>query len=86
MVIAHDRFGSKSADPAVRPGIRSVVVLVTHPPPGTAASRLLPDQGEINDAHIFRVITELGYDAPPGAEDRPTGDTDATLDWLEALG
>ena len=46
----------------------------------------MPDQGEINDAHIFRVITELGYDAPPGAEDRPTGDTDATLDWLEALG
>ena len=45
-----------------------------------------PDQGEINYAHIFRAIAELGYDAPLGAEYRPTGDTDATLDWLGTLG
>ena len=86
MVIAHDRFGSKSADPAVRPGIRPVVFMDMHPPSRPTASRLMPDRGEIDYAHIFRAIAELGYDAPLGAEYRPTGDTDATLGWLGTLG
>ncbi len=41
-----------------------------------------PDHGEINYRHIFRVISELGYDAPMGAEYKPCGNTDETLHWM----
>ena len=44
-----------------------------------------PDHGEVNYAHIFAVIAEMGYTAPLGAEYKPVGATDETLGWLRAL-
>ena len=44
-----------------------------------------PDHGEVNYAHVFQLIDRLGYDAPLGAEYKPTGDTGASLSWLAAL-
>lgn len=44
-----------------------------------------PDHGELNYAHVFGVIRDMGYDAPLGAEYKPGGDTDATLGWLGTL-
>jgi hydroxypyruvate isomerase len=44
-----------------------------------------PDQGEVNYRHIFNHISALGYHSPLGAEYRPAGDTDATLNWLREL-
>ena len=41
-----------------------------------------PDQGEINYAHIFEIISGLGYRAPLGAEYKPKVPTDDSLDWL----
>lgn len=41
-----------------------------------------PDFGEVNYAHIFGHLEELGYDAPLGAEYKPNGRTDETLEWL----
>ena len=41
-----------------------------------------PDHGEINYDHVFEVTRQLGYDAPLGAEYKPGGSTDDTLDWL----
>jgi 2-dehydrotetronate isomerase len=41
-----------------------------------------PDHGEVNFAHVFSVITQMGYDAPLGAEYKPKGPTDQTLAWL----
>jgi hydroxypyruvate isomerase len=41
-----------------------------------------PDHGEVNYPHIFAIIRALGYDSPLGAEYKPKGDTNATLDWL----
>ncbi|AXI50490.1 MULTISPECIES: hydroxypyruvate isomerase family protein [unclassified Sulfitobacter] len=41
-----------------------------------------PDHGEINYDHLFRVISDLGYTAPLGAEYKPAGNTDDTLGWL----
>ncbi|SLN51446.1 hydroxypyruvate isomerase family protein [Pseudooctadecabacter jejudonensis] len=43
-----------------------------------------PDHGEINYDHVFGVIAGLGYDAPIGAEYRPTSETAHSLDWLKA--
>ncbi|MGY3439047.1 MULTISPECIES: hydroxypyruvate isomerase family protein [unclassified Marinovum] len=44
-----------------------------------------PDQGEINYAHIFDLITRLNYGGPLGAEYKPGGDTEATLGWMQTL-
>ena len=44
--------------------------------------RAAPDHGELNYAHVFAAIDRLGWDRPLGAEYKPGGDTDATLDWL----
>lgn len=45
-----------------------------------------PDRGEVNYAHIFGVIKGLGYSAPLGAEYKPKGPTDVTLQWKVTLG
>lgn len=44
-----------------------------------------PDQGEINYAHVFEVVADLGYSAPLGAEYKPKAPTDETLSWLTKL-
>ena len=44
-----------------------------------------PDRGEVNYTHIFQHIDALGYTGPLGAEYRPAGATDDTLDWMTAL-
>lgn len=41
-----------------------------------------PDEGEINYAHLFKVIEAAGYTAPLGAEYKPKGATESTLGWL----
>lgn len=43
-----------------------------------------PDHGEVNYAHVFSVIENLGYGGPLGAEYKPGQSTDATLGWLDA--
>lgn len=40
-----------------------------------------PDEGEVA---YDRLLPALGWDGPLGAEYKPGGDTDATLDWLAA--
>ncbi len=42
-----------------------------------------PDGGEVNYAHVFEVISSLGYSAPLGAEYKPQGDTGESLHWLK---
>ncbi|WP_105382914.1 hydroxypyruvate isomerase family protein [Neorhizobium alkalisoli] len=42
-----------------------------------------PDHGEIDYRYIFRLLEELGYDRPVGAEYRPATSTDAGLQWLK---
>lgn len=42
-----------------------------------------PDRGEVNYAHIFNYLDRLGYDRPLGAEYKPVGSTDDSLDWMQ---
>lgn len=44
-----------------------------------------PDHGEVNYAHVFGVIRDLGYQDPLGAEYKPKIATDLTLDWLRTV-
>lgn len=48
-------------------------------------ARGVPDQGEVNYAHIFRHIAALGYGRPLGAEYKPGGPTEPTLGWMSNL-
>lgn len=41
-----------------------------------------PDEGEVAYGHVFQVIAKLGYDAPLGAEYRPRGLVEDSLDWM----
>jgi len=51
-----------------------------------APDRHEPDEGELNYAHIFRLIDELGYAGWVGCEYHPRGDTSAGLRrWKAAL-
>ncbi|MEP3049589.1 MAG: TIM barrel protein [Roseibium sp.] len=42
-----------------------------------------PDHGEVNYRHIFKLIDDLGYTHPLGAEYKPNGPTENTLSWLQ---
>ena len=44
-----------------------------------------PDSGEIDYRSVFKAIASIGWDAPLGAEYKPGGDTDATLEWMQTL-
>ncbi|HEX4330291.1 MAG TPA: TIM barrel protein [Burkholderiales bacterium] len=45
-----------------------------------------PDTGELNFAHLLRVLDQLGYSGWVGCEYRPRGDTTAGLAWREKFG
>ena len=59
--------------------------LIGHIQIASVPDRGTPDHGELNYAHLFEVIKGMGYDAPLGAEYKPTGSTDDSLGWLDAL-
>ena len=42
-----------------------------------------PDHGEINYDYVFKVISELDYDHPIGAEYKPKCPTDQSLEWMQ---
>ena len=44
-----------------------------------------PDEGEVNYAHLFRLLDETGYAGYVGCEYRPRGKTEDGLGWLETL-
>lgn len=42
-----------------------------------------PDHGELCYPYLFELIEKLGYDAPLGAEYKPSGSTDDSLRWMK---
>ena len=44
-----------------------------------------PDQGEVNYRAVFEAIDAMGWPAPLGAEYKPTGPTDDSLEWMRSL-
>lgn len=42
-----------------------------------------PDTGEVNFPHIFKVLDDLGYQQPLGAEYKPRTSTNETLGWMK---
>jgi hydroxypyruvate isomerase len=45
-----------------------------------------PDEGEVNYAHVFAHLDALGWHQPLGAEYKPNGPTQDSLDWMQKPG
>lgn len=65
--------------------LQSVLPHVGHIQFASSPDRGTPDQGELNYTHVFKLISELGWDAPLGAEYKSNLPTDDTLGWLNAI-
>jgi len=63
---------------------RSLAPLIGHIQFASVPDRGAPDHGEINYAYLFASISKLGWTTPLGAEYRPVGDTDKSLNWMKA--
>lgn len=62
--------------------IQSLLPVIGHIQFASVPDRGTPDHGEVHYTHIFDHIKNLGYDAPLGAEYKPVGQTEDTLEWL----
>ena len=59
--------------------------IIGHIQVASVPDRGRPDRGELNYGYIFKVLEELGYTQPVGAEYRPEGDTSDSLQWMKEL-
>lgn len=65
--------------------LADMLPLIGHIQFASVPDRGAPDHGEVSYAHVFKVISELGYVDPLGAEYKPTGPTGDSLAWLKAM-
>ncbi|MFK7836493.1 MAG: hydroxypyruvate isomerase family protein [Sulfitobacter sp.] len=65
--------------------LKTLLPQIGHIQFASVPDRGAPDHGEVNFAHIFDVIEQLGYTAPLGAEYKPNGPTDETLGWMQGV-
>ena len=64
---------------------RDLLPIIGHIQFASVPDRGAPDRGELNYRAVFSAIDDLGWSRPIGAEYRPAGDTDATLEWMRTL-
>lgn len=62
--------------------LKSLGNLVGHIQFASVPDRGAPDHGEINYPWLFKQIEDLGWSQPLGAEYKPQGRTEESLDWL----
>ena len=62
--------------------LATLMPIIGHIQFASVPNRGSPDCGELNFDYLFRRISELGYDRPLGAEYKPDGLTDQSLDWM----
>jgi len=65
--------------------LRALMPLIGHIQFASVPDRGPPDQGSVDYARVFAEVARLGWTAPLGAEYRPKGATDASLDWMDKL-
>ena len=65
--------------------LRDLLPIIGHIQFASVPDRCAPDRGELNYRAVFSAIDDLGWSRPIGAEYRPAGDTDATLEWMRTL-
>ncbi|SFJ82270.1 hydroxypyruvate isomerase family protein [Jannaschia pohangensis] len=65
--------------------LADLLPIIGHIQFASVPDRGAPDHGEIDFAHVFGVIADLGYNAPLGAEYKPGRPTEETLAWMATL-
>lgn len=80
-----DLYNRQRSEGDLERALRDYIDIAPHIQIAGAPGRNEPDVGEINYAHLFRVIDELGYRGWIGCEYRPLGDTVAGLSWRNKL-
>ena len=65
--------------------LRRHLGIIGHVQIASVPDRGPPDGGELDYRHICELLAGLGWTRPLGAEYRPPGDTDASLEWLGAF-
>lgn len=65
--------------------LERLLPLIGHVQVASVPDRGTPDHGELNYPHIWQVLRHIGWTAPVGAEYKPVGETDASLDWMSAV-
>lgn len=63
--------------------LSELLPIIGHIQFASVPDRGAPIGGEINYRYLFDVISDLGYNAPLGAEYKPGGPTEETLAWLQ---
>jgi hydroxypyruvate isomerase len=62
--------------------LRAVAPDVGHIQFASVPDRSTPDHGDVNYRDVFAEIERLGWNRPLGAEYRPGGDTNQSLEWM----
>lgn len=65
--------------------LKSLKPIIGHIQIASVPERAEPDTGELDYRHVFKVLAEIGYTAPLGAEYKPRTTTDAGLGWMARL-
>ena len=65
--------------------LRRHLPIVGHVQIAAVPDRGAPDHGEVDYRHVCRLLADLGWQKPIGAEYRPSGATGDSLGWLEHL-
>ncbi len=65
--------------------LKSLLPIIGHIQFASAPDRGPPDTGEIHYRHIFHMLKEWNYADPLGAEYKPKGATEDSLDWMGSL-
>ena len=66
--------------------LHDLLLIIGHIQFASIPDRGTPDHVEVNYGYIFEVIASVGFTGPLGAEYKPVGPTNGTLDWIQKLG
>jgi len=65
--------------------LRRLLPMIGHVQIASVPDRGTPDHGELDYHHILKLLAELGWSRPLGAEYRPIGATENSLGWMQSL-
>ena len=83
--IQFDLYHAQIVEGDLTEKLRKYIAHVGHIQIAGVPGRNEPDTGEVNYAHIFRVLDELRYDGWVGCEYKPATGTETGLAWLYKL-
>ncbi|MFO1284851.1 MAG: 2-oxo-tetronate isomerase [Burkholderiales bacterium] len=83
--IQFDLYHAQIVEGDLTEKLRKYIAHVGHVQIAGVPGRNEPDTGEVNYAHLFRVLDELRYDGWIGCEYRPASGTESGLAWLYKL-